>query len=82
MTCKSLDDSIRGISGTNIGWNKLKRDTSLEEVILEDITSFIIHNLDIEIVSRSCECVLDFFTPLLIHVPDLYGRDSVKISLL
>ena len=45
--------------------NKLVGDIFLEEVIFEDITSFIIHYLDIGLVSSSCECVKDFFNPVV-----------------
>ena len=62
--------------------NKLLGDLLLKEGILEDITSFIIHYMESGHVSRSCECVKDFWTPLLMHAPDLDGRASTKMALL
>ena len=61
---------------------KLVRDIFLEKIILEDITSFIVHDLDIGFVSSSRERAQEFLTPFLMHTPDIDGRVSVKIILI
>ena len=57
-------------------------DLSIEVGILEEIKSSNIHDLDIGIVYSSCECVKDFWSPLLMTAPDLDERDSIKMLLL
>ena len=54
----------------------------LSEGLLEEITSFAVHDLALGILASSCEYVQDFWTPLLMHAPDLDGKSSIKILLL
>ena len=46
-------------------WNKLVGDIFLKEGLLEEITSFIIHYLELGLVSSSCECVKEFLEPFV-----------------
>ena len=57
MVYESLDGYFSGISEMNMRGNKLVRDIFLKEDILEYITSFIIHDLDIGLMTSSCEYV-------------------------
>ena len=45
--------------------NKLVGDLLLKEGFLEDITSFIIYYMELGLVSRSCECVKEFWDPFV-----------------
>ena len=57
MVFKSLDGSFGVIPAMNMRGDKLVMDLSLKEVILEKIKIFIIHDLELGILSSSCECV-------------------------
>ena len=65
MVFKSLDGSFGGIPEMYIWGNKLVRDLYIKEGILEELTSFIIHDLELGIVSSSCECVKDVLGPFV-----------------
>ena len=65
MVFKSLDGSFGGIPEMYIWGNKLVRDLYIKEGILEKLTIFIIHYLELGIVSSSCECVKKFFDPFV-----------------
>ena len=45
--------------------NKLVGDIYLEEGLFDDITGFIIHYMDLGIMSSSCEYVNKFFYPFV-----------------
>ena len=66
----------------NMRRNNNVLDISLNEGLLEDTTSFIIHYFKLGLVYISCECVKEFQNPLLMHALDIDGRVSVKIALL
>ena len=59
MVFESLDDSFSGILAMNMRGDKLVRDIFLEKGIIEDITSFGVHDLDIGLVTISHERVQD-----------------------
>ena len=65
MVFKSLDGSFCSIMVMGMGGNKLVGDLLLKESILEYITSFIIHYMELGHVSSSCECVKDFLDPFV-----------------
>ena len=62
---KSLDGSFCSFPEMDMRGNKLVGDILLKEGILEDITSFIIHYMELGHVSSSCECVKDFLDPFV-----------------
>ena len=57
MVLKSLDGSFGEIPAMNMWGDKLVRDLYLKEDILEEIKIFIIHDLELGILSSSYECV-------------------------
>ena len=57
MAFESLDGSFSGITEMNIWGNNLVRDIFLKENLLEDIKSFIVHDLELGIVTSNCEYV-------------------------
>ena len=64
LVFKSVYGSFCGILEMNMGGNKLIR-VFLKEVLLEEIKSFIIHNLDIDLVPSSCEFAKEFLDPFV-----------------
>ena len=66
----------------NMWGNKLVRYLFLEKGLLEDITRFIVHDMESGIVNISRERVPEFWKHLYIYVPDLEGRAPVKIYFL
>ena len=75
MAFESLDGSFRVISVMNMQGVNMVEGVFIETGLLEDITSFIFHNLSSGLLTSSRERVWFFFTPLLMHAPDLDGRD-------
>ena len=65
MVFKSLDGSFYGIPEMDMRGNELVGDIFLKEVLLEEITSFIIYYMDIGLVYSSFECVKDFLDPFV-----------------
>ena len=57
MVFKSLDGSFGGIPEMNMWGNKMVRGIFIKEGLLDEITRFIIHDLELRLVHRSCECV-------------------------
>ena len=57
MAFESLDGSFSGITEMNIWGNNLLNDLFIREGLLEDITSFIVHDLELGIVTINCEYV-------------------------
>ena len=49
----------------NMRDNNLVRGISPKEDLLEEFKSFIIHDLELMLVSRSCECFKDFLNPFV-----------------
>ena len=57
MVFKSLDGYFYGISEMYMRGDNLVGDILLKEGLLEESTSFVIHYMELEIVSSSCELV-------------------------
>ena len=82
MVFKSLDGYFDGIMEMNIWGDKLLRGIYLKEGLLEEITSFIFHYLELGIFPAVVSVSRNSWTPLLMHAPDMDGRASVKMALL
>ena len=80
MVFESLDGSFICITDIDIQGDNLVRNIFLKDSLLEDITSFVFHDLEIGLLASSCEYVDDFWTSLLMHAPDLDVMASVKIA--
>ena len=65
MVLKSPDGSFCGIHAMDMRGNKLVGYILLKEGILEDITSFIMHYMELGHVFSSCECVKEFLDPFV-----------------
>ena len=57
MVFKSLDGYFYGIPEMYMRRDNLVGDILLKEGLLEESTSFVIHYMELEIVSSSCELV-------------------------
>ena len=75
MAFESFYGSFRVISVMTMQGGNLVGGIFIEKGLLEDITSFIFHNLGSGLLTSSRERVWFFLTPLLMHAPDLDGRD-------
>ena len=60
MVFEILDGSFSSTSVMNMRGGNMVRGIFLEKGILEEITSFIVHDLEIGIVTSSCERVQEF----------------------
>ena len=65
MVFKSLDGYFCGITAMDIRGNKLLVDLFLKEGLLEEITGFITHYMDLGLVSRTCKYVKEFLKPFV-----------------
>ena len=59
MVFESFDGSFRGILAKNMRGNKMVRGIFLDKGLLEDVTSFIVHDFEIGLVAISCERIQD-----------------------
>ena len=82
MVFKSLDGYFGGIPEMNMWGDKLLRGIYLKEGLLEEITSFIFHYLELGIFPEVVSVSRNSWTSLLMHAPDMDGRASVKMTLL
>ena len=65
MVFESLDEYFSCITVMNMWGNKLVRDIFLKEGLLEDITSIIVHDMELGRVTSRCEYVQEFWYTFL-----------------